>query len=69
MCTLSMFSQMWNEIIFLLSNEFVKSENLKDRWGTGMIASSSTFRPNLGGGGALGICSVSCLLYGMVRKH
>ena len=31
-------------------------------WGTGMVASSSTFHPTWGG--SLGICSVCCMLYG-----
>ena len=34
--------------------------------GTGMIVSSILFAPIWGG--SLGICSVSCLLYGMVRS-
>ena len=36
-------------------------------WGTGLIASSSTFYPHLGR--VTGICSICHMLYNMVRKH
>ena len=35
--------------------------------GTGMMLVAVLFAPIRGG--SLGICSVSCMLYGMVRKH
>ena len=55
---------------YVMTCRYVNIVCLYIKWrGTEMIASSSTFRQHLGRVISDQICSVSCMLYGMVRKH